>query len=174
MNIEVKDKGIFFHITSNFDKSLFLDVFYNNYNYKKHRYIYIKFLGQEAQQEICDLLKKLKESSVIIIFETVFFENIDFFKNLYASGADLIVISTTDFTNDKLKKLKKALPEDILFTKDNENELESHKNILHKMPFLFEESIFEPFKRKIWIDLTNLRRKLRVKEVYESFDSSGL
>ncbi len=174
MKIEVKDKGLFFHILSNFDKSLFLEAFHSNYNYKKHRYIYIKFLVQEAKQDILDLLKKLKENSVIIIFETAFFENIEFFKNLYASGADLIVISEAGFTSDKLKELKKALPEDILFIIDNESDLEVHKNILHKMPFLFEESIFEPFKRKIWIDLTNLRRKLRVKEVYESFESSGL
>jgi hypothetical protein len=174
MKIEMKNKGFFFYISNNFDKNHLLEVFHNNYSYKQHRYIYIKYIGQEAQTKIFGLLKKLKNNSVIIIFETAFFKNIDFFKNLYASGADLIVISAMEIGDSNLKELEKVLPKDILYIKNNESDIETHKKIFHKMPFLLEESVFEPLKRKIWIDLTNLKRKLRIKEVYESFDSSGL
>lgn len=175
METKIKDRGIFFKIDSNTDLDLLFDHFLSFFNFKIHRYIHILYINSLKKQDLLNLISKIKQKSVFIIFEPSCVDNVDSLKQLYAHGIDLFIFNNYISKNTKLlKEIMSVLPSDTIVLKNNEENILKNKGILKKMPFLLEDSLFEPIKRKIWIDITNLRRKLRIKEVYDSYNASGL
>lgn len=175
MEVKIKERGIFFKIESNTDLNLLLDHFLSSFNFKIHRYVHILYIDSLKKQDLFNLISKIKQKSVFIIFEPSYVNNVDVLKNLYAEGIDIFVLNSSISKNTiLLKEIMSVLPSDTIVLKNNEENILKNKSILKKMPFLLEDSVFEPIKRKIWIDITNLRRKLRIKEVYDSYNASGL
>lgn len=175
MALQIKERGVVFQIDNKTNLEELFDKFLSLYNYKFHRYIHIIYKDEKNNNEIFTLISKIKQKSVLIIFEPDSINNIDWLKNLYAGGIDIFVLNNSISNDNKLlKEIMSVLPADTIVLKDNEESILNNKSIIKKMPFILEDSIFEPIKRKIWIDITNLRRKLRIKEVYDSYNASGL
>lgn len=172
MSIKISDIGIYIKLNSNSKFGSVYEIFLKHFNYKKHRYVHIVYSGNFLE-EIYLFTEKIKANSVFIIFEPLIIDNVENLKRLYAKGVDIIIVDA--LKNVNIKYLREHLPEDILLIKEKkEEEFLAYEKLIKRYPFLIENSFFEPIKRKIWIDLTNLRRKLRVKEIGESYTSSGI
>lgn len=178
MSIEIKGRGIVVNLS---DKPSFLlakkDI-ESAFNYKSHRYVHIVTPNKYFPEEFFLFLKELKKLPIFLMVESPLPNNIEIIKRLYASGADIAVFLSDEGTNtDLIEEVKEIFPKGMLIFKEKSNKeanFSESLEILKKMPFLIEDSLFEPIKRKIWIDISNLRRKLRVKEVFDSYNSSGL
>lgn len=175
MEAKVMERGVVFNINNNTNLDELLEYFLSFFNYKIHRYVHIIYKDSLKKHGIFDLIPKIKQKSIFIIFEPDYVDNIEGLKILYAGGIDIFALNNSISSNKRLlKEIMSVLPADTIVLKNHEDNILSNKNIIKKMPFLLEDSIFEPIKRKIWIDITNLRRKLRIKEVYDSYNASGL
>ncbi len=169
------ERGVVFNIDSNTNLDELLEHFLSFFNYKIHRYVHIIYNDSLTKHGLLNLISKIKQKSISIILEPNYVDSTERLKILYAAGIDIFAFNNSISENKELfKEIISVLPADTIVLKNNEDSILSNKNLIKKMPFLLEDSIFEPIKRKIWIDITNLRRKLRIKEVYDSYNASGL
>lgn len=173
--IEEHNKGLMININQDQNLEIMIENIRSIYNYKIHKYIYISYQLDTYTQTLFSLIKDIKKLSVILIFETKLIKNIELLKQLYAVGVDIflfLVDSNTD--EDLLMDIRNTFPDGTTFFKERDDKNFFNLYLFKKMDFLTENSLLEQIKRKIWIDISNLKRRLRVKEINDSYNSAGL
>jgi|GEM_PF-2957577 len=153
--------------------------FISSFVYKDHRFIHLVYEDTFFPAIFFNFISNLKKQPIFLIYEGNLPHNTKQISMLYAAGVDIIILRDKE---EKLKselrnELKTVFPCDRIFFKTLGKEFDDislNSQVFDKMPFLVEDSLFEPIKRKILIEISNLVRKLRVKEVDESYNSAGL
>lgn len=175
MVIKTTNRGIELNLRKDLPFGHLTQEIFAIFNYRFHRYIHIVYLNEKYTEELFNFIKEIKKLPIVLIFETPLVNDMEIIKNLYAAGVDIAVFITKREKQSLSKdEIEKIFPEGTVFFKDEDELLFNSAILLKKMPFLIEDRLFEPIKRKIWIDISNLKRKLRVKEIYDSYNSAGL
>lgn len=175
MGIQIKDKGIFTHLGTETDLQFLENQINSVFSYKIHRYIHI--LCSDITVITCNtfsFFSHIKELPIILILETHIPKDILTINKLYASGVDIAIFWIDGDSDEKIiEEAKTIFSEGSLIVKRREYYVE-HNDFANYIPFIAEDSFFEKIKRKIWIDISNLKRRLKVKEVEDSYNASGL
>ncbi len=180
MKIELHNQWIQIRVTTHSDFDLLEKELVSSFEYKQHRFIHLIYEDSIFSQTFLKFVSKLKKLPIFLIYEGWLPGDIKQIYLLYAAGVDaFFLLDKEENIQDDIKAELNAL---ISTGKIFFNSLELtggdaanfNKRIFQKLPFLSEDSFFEPIKRKVLIEISNLVRKLRVKEIDDSYNSAGL
>lgn len=177
MNIYFLENGIKINIRSTSDFETVEKEVFLRFEYKTHRYIHINCLDNLLLSEpLFAFIERLKGLSTFIAFELTMLKNIEILSRLYAAGVDFLFLWTdAPFSEQEIETIYSFFPKNGVFIKlTNNKENTEELDITSELPILKKNTLFEPIKRKVSIDILHFIRKLRVKEVSESFNSSEL
>lgn len=178
MAIEIKEKGIFVILNEASGLDQIEEVIQSVFTYKRHRYIHIAYFAPLLYADtFFTFFSRIKNLPIILIFEAFIPRDINTVHKLYAAGVDIAVFWVDDDTDTALiKEVKEVFSNSSLILKKKAKQPPEagSSEFIQNIPILATDSIFEKIIRKFWIDISNLKRKLKVTEVADSYDASGL
>lgn len=180
MKVELHNQWIQIRVNTHSDLELLEKELVSLFEYKQHRFIHLIYEDIIFPQSFFKFVSNLKKLPIFLIYEGWLPDDIKQINLLYAAGVDafFLINKETDVQDDITDDLRALLSSGRVYLNDKKNSSFSgsdiSKQIFQKLPFLLEDSFFEPIKRKVLIEISNLVRKLRVKEIDDSYNSAGL
>lgn len=191
-SIKIKANGIevYFHDGIDIEKSI--QSMYEFFDFKTHKYLLIQ-AKMSNFRNLIHFLRLVKEKIyVFVIVEIDVPDTLSLIEHIYAAGCDFVIFHVKQ--NKDIEIVKRAIeifPDGAIIAitqgidfevtnlkvlkKVDINSDDFYTACLEKFGILSDNNqIFESLKRKIWLDISNLRRTLKVREVEDSFASSGL
>lgn len=190
--IKIKANGIEIYFYDGIDIEKSIQSVYEFFDFKTHKYLLIQ-AKMPNFKNLIHFLRLVKEKIyVFVIVEIDVPDNLFLIEHIYAAGCDFIIFHARQKKDIEIvEKATEIFPEGAVIMIAEGIDLENtNLNVfktteidsddfqiacLEKFGILSNTNqIFESLKRKILLDISNLRRTLKVREVEDSFASSGL